>query len=61
MDALTHQAGHSAERTIEEFLSTRVRIGRQYGRPVEVTVRQALQQTPCLLLMGVIFGLVLFF
>ena len=45
---------------LARFLDARLCLGMQFGTPVEVTVRQALRQTPCLFLMAALIGLALF-
>jgi len=44
---------------LSQWLEARVGAGHQYGRPVEVTVREVLVEAPCFVLIVLVFGAVI--
>ena len=60
MSAITQQARRTEVWSLTRLLDTRLPVGRQYGDPVEITVREALRHAPCLLLAGLLIGTVIF-
>ena len=56
----SHTASRPAGEVARKLLGLRFPIGLQYGKPVEVTVAEALRETPFFLVAAALIGLILF-
>ena len=60
MSAIIERVAPGATDTLRRILDTSFPLGRQFGKPVEVTLREALRQAPCFLTMAGIIGVAVF-